>query len=72
METLAVAGSLMGGVESAVTAGCSLGFFEGLPRCMRAGLGLVFPRCCRAGPSVSRAIVGRSTREKNFNYGSMK
>ena len=33
----------------------------------RAGLGRVFPRCCRAGPSVTRGEIGRSTRKKeNF------
>ena len=31
------------------------------PRCIRAGLGRVFPRCSKLGPSVSRGIVGRST-----------
>ena len=30
--------------------------------CRRAGLGLVLPRCCKAGPSVTRGELGRSTK----------
>ena len=33
--------------------------------CRRAGFGRVFPRCCRAGPSVIRGVVGRSTAKRD-------
>ena len=53
-----------------VSAGTGVGVGEGeamLPAdlplsclCRRAGLGLVLPRCCSVGPSVSRRPVGSS------------
>ncbi len=47
-----------------VSGGVGLGLAYGrdlFPRCMRAGLGLLFPRCCRDGPSEAKGSLGRST-----------
>ena len=54
------AGSDAGGKRSTPVSVEGLG---GRPLCIRAGLGRVFPRCSRAGPSVVKGIVGRSTTE---------
>lgn len=60
VTTFSAATSLLLGGEVSV-------FLEvGRPLCMRAGLGLVLPRCWRLGPSVTRGMLGRSTNTHTY------